>query len=577
MYKEFYLNNEKAMINFTTKYCDTAEKLFNSNGFREVLKAYLNRIEKKESNIYKYIRFRKEESKVNLVEHIIKLFKILMMLNVDEINKINDQYRRMLEDKDMFIAFIEDFYGFWRKIERYTIVQNTKIIDGLQNVSFIEANNRFTQLILDIYRKVEESVLGYKPRVYRQLPVGGNAGLILNDVRWPYPKEYLCLDNIPFIQSILLDPPFIVYPKKNKRDGMFKECFDNPLKNKSINKDHWLCYPAKVGSLLAYIYFHRDYMAHGLSLCNLFEIASEEEYKDKKPDIVYVFGIRDDNDEIKTVFYDDKENDILLGYVNNNEKIDYFGYMKKMTLTLHNLIMIKRGYLPVHGAMVNIVNKNNKIANIVIVGDSGAGKSESLEAFRQLSDDYISDMNIIFDDMGVIKIDKSKVILGYGTEVGAFIRLDDLDTGYAFKQIDRSIFMNPDKINARLVIPVTVYKEIIKGYSINMFLYANNYEEGEDLEFINSVDEAIDIFKSGTRIAKGTTSEKGLVNTYFANPFGPAQRMEEMNKLLKTYFNEFFKAGIKVGQLRTRLGISGEEKEGPRRAALSLLKIIKNL
>ncbi len=60
MYKEFYLNNQKAMINFTTKYCDTAEKLFNSNGFREVLKAYLNRIEKKESNIYKYIRFRKE-------------------------------------------------------------------------------------------------------------------------------------------------------------------------------------------------------------------------------------------------------------------------------------------------------------------------------------------------------------------------------------------------------------------------------------------------------------------------------------------------------------------------------------
>ncbi len=79
-----------------------------------------------------------------------------------------------------------------------------------------------------------------------------------------------------------------------------------------------------------------------------------------------------------------------------------------MTLTLHNLIMIKRGYLPIHGAMVNIVTKNDKTANVIIMGDSGAGKSESLEAFRELSEDYISDMTIIFDDMGVVKLNKDE-------------------------------------------------------------------------------------------------------------------------------------------------------------------------
>ena len=126
--------------------------------------------------------------------------------------------------------------------------------------------------------------------------------------------------------------------------------------------------------------------------------------------------------------------------------------------------MIKHLHLPIHGAMVNIVTKDKKTANIIIVGDSGAGKSESLEAFRQLGKSYISDMTIIFDDMGAIKVNESGKLLGYGTEIGAFVRLDDLDTGYAFREIDRSIFMNPDKINARLVIPVTNYKEIIKGY-----------------------------------------------------------------------------------------------------------------
>ena len=40
--------------------------------------------------------------------------------------------------------------------------------------------------------------------------------------------------------------------------------------------------------------------------------------------------------------------------------------------------------------------------------------------------------------------------------------------------------MNPDKINARLVMPVSSYKDIIKGYKIDMFLYANNYESVEN-------------------------------------------------------------------------------------------------
>ena len=119
--------------------------------------------------------------------------------------------------------------------------------------------------------------------------------------------------------------------------------------------------------------------------------------------------------------------------------------------------------------MVNIILKSGNEANVVIMGDSGAGKSESLEAFRSLSEDYISDMTIIFDDMGTFKLEDG-VIKGYGTEIGAFVRLDDLDQGYAFKEMDRSIFMNPDKINARLVVPVASYKEISKGYQSRFLL-----------------------------------------------------------------------------------------------------------
>lgn len=576
MQKEFSISNGKAMVNFTAKFCKTSDEVLNSDGFNRVLSSYIEMISDKQNNIYKYISesIDSDDNQV-LVSRLTNLFKLLIIMQKEEIVKYDKAFDNILSDLNNFKHLVEGVYSFWRRLERFTIIINNKVRDGLENVSFIDANSEFSRLILSIYRKIEAHAVGSKPNVYRQLPAGGNVGVITNIAKWEIPEEYEKLKNILFINSIIIDPPFIIYPKRNTRDGKFTEVHHNPLEEAKINRDHWFCYPAKVGELLAYLYFHRDFMAHGVTLCNLFEMAREDEYKDKKPDIIYVFGARD-GDENKTVFYDDKKNNIMLGYVSYSDKIDYFGYMKKMTLTLHNLIMIKRGYLPIHGAMVNLQLYNGKEANVIIMGDSGAGKSECLEAFRLLSEEYIRDMTVIFDDMGTVKIQDGQV-MGYGTEIGAFVRLDDLDPGYAFKEMDRSIFMNPDKTNARLVMPVATYKDILAGYKIDMFLYANNYENGPELEVFDNVKEALPVFKAGARMAKGTTTEKGLVETYFANPFGPEQRQKETNILLKNYFDKFFENDVMVGQIRTRLGIIGMEKKGPLKAAEHLLEIIKRI
>jgi energy-coupling factor transporter ATP-binding protein EcfA2 len=231
--------------------------------------------------------------------------------------------------------------------------------------------------------------------------------------------------------------------------------------------------------------------------------------------------------------------------------------------------------------MVNVILKNGKSTNVIIVGDSGAGKSETLEAFRSLSEEYISDMTTVYDDMGVVKINSEGKPVSSGTEIGAFVRLDDLDPGYAFRELDRSIFMNPDKVNARLIIPVANYKDIVKEYPVDMFLYANNYdnnvEKGKELQFFKDKETAIEVFKAGARMAKGTTTEKGLVKSYFANPFGPHQRQSETDILLEKYFSLFFSSGVKVGQLMTQLGIPGKEKEGPTNAAKKLLEVFNEL
>ncbi|MBC5631085.1 phosphoenolpyruvate carboxykinase [Clostridium sp. NSJ-6] len=579
MRKEFSINNDKVLINFTAKYCTTYEMILDSDGFRRTLEVYLKKAQNKRSNAYRYLSEALDSNDIHYIrKNLVTVFKWLTLMNVEEILEVNINYEGLFKDKNEFIKVIEDFYRFWRRLERYTIIHTDRIRQGLAAMSFTEANSNFSRLILKLYRKVEENVLGEKPLVFRQIPVGGNCSVMINKVNWPMPKSYQMLQEINFIDCILIEPPFITYPKRNTRTGIFSETTENPLKKCVINKEHWFCYPAKVGELLAYIYFHRDFMEHGITLCNLFEMAKREECRNKKPDIVYVFGGTDKEDDFKTVFYDDVENDIMLGYINHSDQIDYFGYMKKMILTLHNIIMIKRGYLPIHGAMVNIKLKDGKEANVVIMGDSGAGKSESLEAFRALGKDNISDMTVIFDDMGTFKNTDEEVV-GYGTEIGAFVRLDDLEQGYAFNEIDRSIFMNPDKINARLVMPITPYFEIVKGYKVDIMLYANNYTEvgsnDKSIEFFDNVDDSIKVFKSGARMAKGTTSEKGLVESYFANPFGPVQMQDETDILIEDYFKLMFKNNIKVGQIKTCLGIKGQEKEGPRRAAIELFDIIK--
>ena len=580
MKNEFSISNNKVLINFSTKFCNNFESLLESEGFRRVLNVYLKKSEKKRSLSYRYlVRTLNTEDKNEIRDTLTKVFKCLTIMGVKEVIELNPSYLELLGNKDEFINLIEDFYLFWRNLERYTIIQNDKVSQGLAAMNFTEANSSFSKLILKLYRKVEQNVLGRSPQVFRQITAGGNCSVMRGRLLWPVPNDYEALEYINFIDCILLEPPFITYPKKNTRSGMFTEVKYNPLKYMHINKDHWFCYPAKVGELIAYVYFHRDFMSHGITLCNLFEMAKIEECRGRKPDIVFVFGAND-QEELKTIFYDDDENNIMLGYINYSEEIDYFGYMKKMILTLHNLIMIKRGNLPIHGAMVNVELKNGKSANVVIMGDSGAGKSESLEAFRTLSEEYISNMTVIFDDMGTFK-KKEDGIYGYGTEIGAFVRLDDLSQGYAFREIDRSIFMNPDKINARLVMPIAPYSEIVKGYKVDLFLYANNFtkvnKDEKSIEYFENVEDAINLFKSGPRMAKGTTSEKGFVESYFANPFGPAQKKEEMEILINDYFEIMFKENVKVGQIKTCLGIKGEEQNGPRKAAIELFNIINNL
>ncbi len=569
---KFNITRGNAILNFSEEYCQSRCELIESESFSRVLKGFVQECFRKENTIYSYLSGVKKEQ-TEVVSDLRLIFKLLLVMSVEEVTASYDGLSGYFANRDEFIKIVEEVYLYWRRLQRYSVVFNDKTSHGYQNVQFADAQDKFESLVLSVYRSIEETALGYRHNVYRQVTAGVNAGLRVTNTRTFLPYEYRTLDTIPFIETVIIHPPFITYSKRNKRDGVFPEVKSNPIEDLKFDPEQWFCYPAKVGDLLAFIYFNVSFMAQGVTLCNLFQLADESEYRNRKPDILYVYGYEDGKGD--QAFYQDDANDMIVAKLSASDDYDYFGYMKKMVLTLHNVRKINQKELPIHGAMVKLTLHTGEEKNIVVMGDSGAGKSETIEQIKVFGQAYIRDLITIYDDMGLLSLDDKGVVKTSGTEIGAFVRLDDLDAGYSFKELDRSVFMNPDKVNARIVIPITNYRDVVAKHDVDMFLYANNYDgEGESLNFFKTPEEAVKVFRAGARMAKGTTTEDGLVESYFANPFGPVQREEQTEPILLEYFKRMFDQGVEVGQLRTRLGIKGFEHKGPQEAAITVMKYI---
>jgi energy-coupling factor transporter ATP-binding protein EcfA2 len=562
--KRFHLTENYVLINFNASLCDSEIQIVSSKSFEMVLAQYIKDLRKrKDPTILKLKGVR--------VSTFHDAYKQLLIYDYDHLLKKDTSLSVLLKERQAFYRFTEMFYDQWRKLERFgMILKNRRYPYQSHAQDLITKSDNFNQKILFLYRTIAQNILGREFLTFRQLPAGINANMVLMPHKFSNLPKYQMIQNVHFIQDILTRPPFIIYSKSNKREGLFREIKENPLKKLNINRLHYIVYPIKVGKLIAFVYIHRDFIHHGIALSNLFEPAAFSEYEHINPNLVYIYGVREN--EFDCTYY--KDTDFIVGIVSRLDKNDYFGYLKKMLLTLHNIYQIDHGQLPIHGAMVRVLLNNGNSKNIAVIGDSGAGKSETLEALRIIGKDYIKDMRIIFDDMGTFFI-KNNEVYADGTEIGAFVRLDDLDAGYAYQEMDRAIFLNPDQTNARVILPVSTYDFISLDHKVDVLLYANNYiDTNEGLRYFNALDEAKFTFKAGKRYAKGTTAEVGLVESYFANPFGPVQEQAKTDFLIDQIFAKLFDQNIKVGELYTRLAIKGKEMDGPIEAAKKLLQFL---
>jgi hypothetical protein len=571
----------KAVLNIRERMCETAEELMSSDKFRAVLDHCINQLQRKDSPLLEI--FEGGIIEQSATDDLVKTLLLLYKYEGAVVPHIFEKSALFLRNTQLLNNFVEYLYDYWRHFDRFIINDSEgDRLDKRPYRTFNETIEHLTHLIRTVYRHIQENITGSHPSVYRQVPAGAEIAVISlrKDLHWTDDK-YTKLNKVPIIRQILIYPPLVIQQPMNKRTGDFKKIGQNPVDLTELNSEDFLCYPAKVGKLIIMVYFHLNFFELGLSMCNLFQIAEDSDLE-KKPDGVFIYGVEgntlDNLSTYPTVFYHDEQNSMFVGAIPDRPEFGYFGYLKKMILTLHNSIVMRSGNMPFHGAMVRILLHGNKEATILMMGDTGAGKSETLEAFRVLGEKQIRDLKIIADDMGSIELDHDGNPVGFGTEIGAFLRLDDLQPGYAYGHLDRSIIMNPSQVNARIVFPVTSLETVICGHKIDYILYANNYEEIDNdhpvIEKFSSAELALEVFREGAVMSKGTTTTTGLVHSYFANIFGPPEYREVHDGIAQRYFGSFFKTGVFVGQMRTRLGIPGYETSGPGEAAKELLKII---
>jgi len=277
----------KAVLNIRERMCETAEELLESNKFRIVLEHCLRQMERTNSPMLEIF-----ENSTVTDEGVTNLIRTLILLEKYEnrmVPHVFPEASAYMRNLRMLNGFVDYLYDYWRHFDRFIINHSEgDRLDKRPYRTFNETIEQLTHLIRTVYRHIQENITGSHPTVYRQIPAGAEIAVISLPKNVPYRGEtYKRLNKVTVIRQMLIYPPLVIQQPMNKRTGHFRKISKNPLNLFEMNPEEYICYPARVGRLIILIYFHINFFELGFSLCNLFDLAGDEELK-KQPDAVLV-------------------------------------------------------------------------------------------------------------------------------------------------------------------------------------------------------------------------------------------------------------------------------------------------
>ena len=141
---EYIKGSRQIVMNFSELFCKNEIEVLNSNCFKDIWKRYLKHVKKTENKTFLNVLnlLSDEES-----SYII-LFKLLLEFSIDEIKKMNKKYELVLNQSEVLYDIVENFYDYWRRLERYGVVHSRNKSSGIDSISFTHAMDEFTNVIL---------------------------------------------------------------------------------------------------------------------------------------------------------------------------------------------------------------------------------------------------------------------------------------------------------------------------------------------------------------------------------------------------------------------------------------------
>ncbi len=490
--------------------CNTPEQLIKSLPFSRYLKIYKN----------EFIQDldQRDERHQNEAIHKVDFIKgvsardILNILDQEEITGEDMEHARNL------VRFIDGAFHHFRSksYSRLVRLQNDVVATGLETPDSVkdkvsEKATSLSELILQTRRRLLRKV-DMEKGVRRTHGLDASPNVTAGEISGHYfnlPVDYVPLSHVPLTIAADIRTGVDYSTPSNKRAEPFFELHHNPLNLDTFNPDEWVSVPLQVGAWLIVAYLHKSRGSVEMEpgLLNLFPFASVTDIQEnRRPDGVFIFG--DPKADPKDIgYFWDEENQLLVGLVPDRDELKYFGYCKKPILTLHNVLAIRKGELPLH-----------------------CGCTRYIVRFDEEKSPYIAEMLIKADDMGRVVLQKGSDDqirpIFYGTETGAFACLDGFSEQAKLLMAGREVGYNNDTgSNARQIVPVTEDIEVMNGDPLDVLLYMNNFELVEQgaytIDTDMSVDDAMEQFRLGERVAAGSThTHRGSKeSSYWANPF----------------------------------------------------------
>lgn len=321
-----------------------------------------------------------------------------------------------------------------------------------------------------------------------------------------------------------------------RRDGDGKnapkqEFFSNRLRKftEIMNPKDYVLKMIQVGGTKVLLVMNRSYSHYMVEELRLFPQTdlTPADLTNCKPDAVSFLGLPTKvmGEDYRIGYYfdhDDQGNTIPVSWVDAESITDYMGYLKKPILTVANEKVREKEMMPIHGSAFSIVFKNGLRKTIVMAGDSGTGKSETIIAMmeqiitNQGLAAQVEGIEFLSGDMlSLFEGDDGQMYM-LGTEQGDFMRMTDIPADWKKRVRDRiyrgsktnlSDTKNPRITIGNLCDPVKFQKPV----RVNCLFNINNFEtpsgscvsESESTRTL-----LLDEYVRGYRGEKGTSGDQ---------------------------------------------------------------------